>query len=112
MAGCGLSQPAQQQAAQKIIIAYTPWTGYGALFGAQDKGMFKARGLDVELQSIEGGGDRKQALVAGKIQAMAASLDVAVSAAGEGVPLKYVWVFDTFAGADGLQGGPCISPIN
>ena len=80
-AGCGANKPAQQAAPQAtekkpVIIAYTPWTGYGALFVAKEKGMFKNRGVDVELQSIEGVGDRKQALVAGKIQAMAASLDV------------------------------------
>lgn len=106
-AGCGANKPVQQaapQAAEKkpVIIAYTPWTGYGALFVAQEKGMFKNRGVDVELQSIEGVGDRKQALVAGKIQAMAASLDVSVSAAGEGVPMKFVWAFDASNGADGL----------
>jgi NitT/TauT family transport system substrate-binding protein len=107
VAGCGASKPAEQaasKAAEKkpIVIAYTPWTGYGALFVAQEKGMFKSKGLEVELQSIEGVGDRKQALVAGKIQAMAASLDVSVSAAGEGVPMKFVWAFDSSNGADGL----------
>jgi NitT/TauT family transport system substrate-binding protein len=103
-AGCGTA-PAQQKAEKKtqsIVIAYTPWTGYGALFVAKEKGMFKTRGVEVELQSIEGVGDRKQALVAGRIQAMAASLDVSVSAAGEGVPMKFVWAFDSSNGADGL----------
>jgi NitT/TauT family transport system substrate-binding protein len=107
LAGCGSSQPAQPQAkpAQKVIIAYTPWTGYAALFVAQSKGMFKARGLDIELQAIEGVGDRKQALAAGKIQGMAASIDVAISAA-ETMPMKFVWAFDSSAGADGLLSKP------
>jgi NitT/TauT family transport system substrate-binding protein len=106
-AGCSSNQAVQQQKTaekkpQSIVIAYTPWTGYSALFIAKEKGMFKNRGVEVELQSIEGVGDRKQALVAGKIQAMAASLDVSVSAAGEGVPMKFVWAFDASNGADGL----------
>lgn len=105
-AGCGGNKQAEKSAApaekKPIIIAYTPWTGYGALFVAKEKGMFKNKGVDVELQAIEGVGDRKQALVAGKIQAMAASLDVSVSAAGEGVPMKFVWAFDASNGADGL----------
>ena len=104
--GCGSTQTAQPKeqpkAAPKVIIAYTPWTGYGALFVAQSKGMFKARGVDVELQAIEGVGDRKQSLAANKIQAMAASLDVSVSAAGEGLPMKFVWAFDSSHGADGI----------
>jgi len=112
LAGCG-SKPAEQpkaKAPEKIIIAYTPWTGYGALFVADAKGMFKARGLDVVVQSIESVGERKQALAAGKIQAMAASLDVAVSAAEE-LPLKFVWAFDTSAGADGLLVKPEIKKL-
>lgn len=104
-AGCGsqqTAQPAKQAAkSEPIIIAYTPWTGYAALFIAQEKGMFKAKGLDIQLQAIEGVGDRKQALAANKIQAMAASLDVSISAA-EGMPMKFVWAFDSSNGADGL----------
>ena len=61
--GCGKSEPAKpaQPAAkaEPIIIAYTPWNGYGALFVAAEKGMFKAKGLDVQIQSIEDVGARK-----------------------------------------------------
>ena len=109
VAGCGKTepakpaQPAQPAAkAEPIIIAYTPWNGYGALFVAAEKGMFKAKGLDVQIQSIEDVGARKQAIVAKKIQGMAASVDVSVAAIGQGVPLKFVWAFDASAGADGL----------
>ncbi len=109
VAGCGKTepakpaQPAQPAAkAEPIIIAYTPWNGYGALFVAAEKGMFKAKGLDVQIQSIEDVGARKQAIVAKKIQGMAASVDVSVAALGQGVPLKFVWAFDASAGADGL----------
>lgn len=109
VAGCAKTepakpaQPAQPAAkAEPIIIAYTPWNGYGALFIAAEKGMFKAKGLDVQIQSIEDVGARKQAIVAKKIQGMAASVDVSVAALGQGVPLKFVWAFDASAGADGL----------
>ena len=106
VAGCGKSEPAKpaQPAAkaEPIIIAYTPWNGYGALFVAAEKGMFKAKGLDVQIQSIEDVGARKQSIVAKKIQGMAASVDVSVAALGQGVPIKFVWAFDASAGADGL----------
>ena len=108
-AGCGKSepakpaaQPAQTAKAEPIIIAYTPWNGYGALFVAAQQGMFKAKGLDVQIQSIEDVGVRKQSIVAKKIQGMAASVDVSVAALGQGVPLKLVWAFDASAGADGI----------
>ena len=64
--------------------------------------MFKAKGLEVQIQSIEDVGARKQAIVAKRIQGMAASVDVSVAALGEGVPLKFVWAFDASAGADGI----------
>ena len=107
-AGCGKSEPAKPAApaqpakAEPIIIAYTPWNGYGALFVAAQKGMFKAKGIDVQIQSIEDVGVRKQSIVAKKIQGMAASVDVSVAAVGQGVPIKFVWAFDASAGADGL----------
>jgi NitT/TauT family transport system substrate-binding protein len=104
-AGCGKSEPAKPAPtakAEPIIIAYTPWNGYGALFVAAQKGMFKAKGVDVQIQSIEDVGARKQSIVAKKIQGMAASVDVSVAAIGQGVPIKFVWAFDASAGADGL----------
>ena len=104
-AGCGKNEPAKPAPtakAEPIIIAYTPWNGYGALFVAAQKGMFKAKGVDVQIQSIEDVGARKQSIVAKKIQGMAASVDVSVAAIGQGVPIKFVWAFDASAGADGL----------
>lgn len=108
ISGCGKSepakpaQPAQPAKAEPIIIAYTPWNGYGALFVAAEKGMFKAKGLDVQITAIEDVGVRKQSIVAKKIQGMAASVDVSIAALGQDVPLKFVWAFDASAGADGL----------
>jgi len=107
VAGCGKSEPAKPAAqpaakAEPIIIAYTPWNGYGALFVAAQKGMFKSKGIDVQIQSIEDVGVRKQSIVAKKIQGMAASVDVSIAALGQGVPIKMVWAFDASAGADGI----------
>ena len=51
-AGCGKSEPAKPAApaqpakAEPIIIAYTPWNGYGALFVAAQKGMFSTLPLN------------------------------------------------------------------
>ena len=104
LAGCGGEKKASapEKKNEPVVLAYTPFTGYGALFVAKEKGFFKNKGVDVELQAIEGIGDRKQALVAGKLQGMTATIDVAVSAVGEGVPLKAVWAFDASNGADGI----------
>jgi len=101
LAGCGSGAKTEQAAAkQPIKIALPTFTGYGPLIIAQEKGFFKAKGLDVQLEVIDGLGERKQALLAGKIQAMATALDVVISI--EGAPLKVVWAFDSSHGADGL----------
>jgi NitT/TauT family transport system substrate-binding protein len=101
LTGCGSSEKTTQPAAkQPIKIAIPTFTGYGPLVIAQEKGFFKNKGLDVQLEVIDGLGERKQALMANKIQAMATALDVIVSI--EGVPTKVVWAFDSSNGADGL----------
>ena len=104
LAGCGGQKPADQsqQAKQPIKIALPTFTGYGPLIIAKEKGFFKNKGLDVELQVIDGLGERKQAMVANQIQAMATALDVSVTVDSEGVPIKLVWAFDSSNGADGL----------
>ncbi|EAX46837.1 aliphatic sulfonates family ABC transporter, periplsmic ligand-binding protein [Thermosinus carboxydivorans Nor1] len=105
VAGCGSgNKPAAQQPAAKepIKIALPTFTGYGPLLVAKEKGFFKNKGLDVEIQVIDGLGERKQALMANKIQGMATALDVSVTMAGDGVPVKILWAFDTSNGADGI----------
>lgn len=106
VAGCGSSgQPAKTaepaKEAKKITVALPTFTGYGPLLVAKEKGFFKTKGLDVDLQVIDGLGERKQAMLANKIQGMATALDVAVSLEGD-VPTKMVWAFDTSNGADGI----------
>lgn len=101
LTGCGSSQKtAQQPAKEPIKIALPTFTGYGPLVIAKEKGFFQNKGLDVQLEVIDGLGERKQALAANKIQAMATALDVIVSI--EDVPTKLVWAFDSSNGADGL----------
>ncbi len=102
LAGCGSTATQKAPEKQPIKIALPTFTGYGPLIIAKEKGFFKNKGLDVELQVIDGLGERKQALTASKIQAMATALDVSVTMEGENVPIKLVWAFDSSNGADGL----------
>lgn len=103
VAGCGSNKPTQQaqQTKQPIKIALPTFAGYGPLLVAQEKGFFKNKGLDVEIQVIDGLGERKQALLANKINGMATALDVSVTMQGD-VPIKILWAFDTSNGADGI----------
>lgn len=101
LTGCGSSPTQKAQEKKPIKIALPTFTGYGPLIIAKEKGFFKNKGLDVELQIIDGLGERKQALTANKIQAMATALDVSVTME-ENVPIKLVWAFDSSNGADGI----------
>lgn len=110
LAGCGASstpkeQPKEGQAtAQKAPLKVTlpTWTGYGPLFLAQEKGLFKKHGVDVELTIVEGLAERKQALAGGKIDGMATAQDVQVTLAASGIPVQVVWLLDDSYGGDGI----------
>lgn len=101
-AGCGSTNKPPAKSSPKVTIAYTAWTGSGALLVAAKKDIFKKHGLDVEVQFIERVEERKQALKDNRVRAMVSSLDIALAASGEGVPIKIVWAFDSSNGADGI----------
>jgi NitT/TauT family transport system substrate-binding protein len=100
MSGCG--QKPTPQAKEKVIITMPTWTGYAPLILANEKGFFAKQGVEVEVQVIEGLGERKQALAANRVQGMATALDVNVTMAAADIPMQVVWMFDDSFGGDGL----------
>jgi NitT/TauT family transport system substrate-binding protein len=96
----------QQQAApaetQDIRIGFNTWVGYGPFYIAQEKGFYTERGLNVEIQRIEGTGDRRSALIAGRIDGLGSTIDDLIIGAAQGVPAKMVFGIDESAGADGI----------
>lgn len=89
-------------ASQPIRIGFNTWVGYGPLYIAQEKGFFTNHGLTVELQRIEGTGDRRSALIAGRLDGMASTVDDLIISAAQGVSGKMVLGIDESAGADGI----------
>jgi NitT/TauT family transport system substrate-binding protein len=83
-------------------VGFNTWVGYGPFYVAQEKGFFKEEGLDVDLQRIEGTGDRRAALIAGRIEALGSTIDDLVVGASQGVPAKMVLGIDQSNGADGI----------
>lgn len=83
-------------------LAFNTWVGYGPFYVAQEKGFFKEEGLDVELERIEGTGDRRAALIAGRIEALGSTIDDLVVGASQGVNAKMILCIDESAGADGI----------
>src|SRR5215510_7281381 len=83
-------------------VAFNTWVGYGPFYVAQERGFFKAEGLDVQLQRIEGTGDRRAALIAGRIEALGSTIDDLVVGASQGVQARMVLGIDQSSGADGI----------
>ena len=87
---------------KSMIISLPTWSGYAPLYLAKDKGFFDKHGLDVELSVTQDLSTRKQAFAGKKVDALATALDVQVTVAAAGIPLKIVWAFDDSFGGDGI----------
>jgi len=106
LAGCGQKSTDNQQqtnnSGEKVVITMPTFSGYAPLILAKEKGFFEKHGVNVDLQIIEGLGERKQALAANQVQGMATALDVNATLAAADIPMQVVWMFDDSYGGDGL----------
>lgn len=75
LTGCS---PSQKQ--EKIRIVFNPWPGYEFLYLAQEKGYFKANGLDVEMVPAASLSDGLRAFMSGKVNGMASTMSEIVKA--------------------------------
>lgn len=55
------------QAAESLKVGYLPVTGHAKYFVAQEQGLFKKEGLDVELVEFQNSADGISAVIAGKL---------------------------------------------
>ena len=89
--------PATAQAPEKVVFALN-WFAVGdhaAYWVALDKGYYKARGLDVELQNSKGSGDSIAKVDTGRADIGLADSAVVIAAVGRGGKVKVVgMVFD------------------
>lgn len=92
-----------------IGVGFNTWVGYGPFYIAQERGYFSEEGLRVDLQRIEGTGERRAALAAGRLDAMGSTIDDLVVSASQGVPARLVLALDESAGADGILVAESIS---
>ncbi len=93
---------AQPAAAETIKIAHSTWVGYGPLYIARDKGIFKKNGVDVELVLMEDPKDRFPTLMADKIQMIASTVDTALLYLKNPRDFEYVVAIDDSDGGDGI----------
>lgn len=88
--------------AEPLKIAHSTWVGYGPFYIAQEKGFFEEEGLDVELIVMEDTKTRVPALAAGRIDAVATTVDTVLTFYSEQRPFRYLFAVDDSKGGDGI----------
>lgn len=96
----GTAATAQAQET-KITLGMSGWTGFAPLTLAEKAGLFKKRGLEVEIKMIPQK-DRHLALASKAIQCAATTVETHVAWNVNGVPIVQIFQLDKSYGADGL----------
>src|SRR6185312_13731165 len=97
--------------AETVSIAHSTWVGYGPLYIARDKGLFKKNGVDVELIVMEDPKERFPTLMADKIQMIASTIDTALLYMKAPDDFQYVVAIDDSNGGDGIVANKDIKAI-
>ena len=93
---------APARADDTVKIAHSTWVGYGPLYIARDKGIFKKNGVDVDLVVMEDPKERFPTLMADKIQMIASTVDTALLYLKKPTDFQYVVAIDDSNGGDGI----------
>jgi NitT/TauT family transport system substrate-binding protein len=88
--------------ADTVTIAHSTWVGYGPLYIARDKGIFKKNGVDVDLVVMEDPKERFPTLMADRIQMIASTVDTALLYMKTPKDFQYVVAIDDSNGGDGI----------
>lgn len=99
LAFAGLAQPAQSE---PLRLGHSHWVGYGPFFVAEEKGYFDEEGVDVELVTLDNPKVRFSALVGGKIDALATTIDTMPLYLKPDVTMQYLFCLDDSTGGDGI----------
>lgn len=106
LAGCSSTKEAGSggSAAQHkpIRVAFNTWIGYSSFYIAEEKGILKRLGLQVETRVIDPLAEKNAALLRGDLDAIGSTMDSTVITAASGVPGKVVFGFDRSNGTDGI----------
>ena len=88
--------------AETVKLVHSTWVGYGPLYIAQEKGFFKKHVVDVELVVMEEPKDRFPAMLAGRIEMIASTVDTAILYLRKPDDFQYVVAIDDSKGGDGI----------
>jgi NitT/TauT family transport system substrate-binding protein len=96
------------QGLPKITVGMSGWTGFAPLTLAEQAGLFRAQGIEVETRFVPQR-ERHLALAAGALNCVVTTVDTMITWAGAGVPLTQVLVLDRSKGGDGVAVRPAIN---
>jgi len=116
----GTSSIAQPAAAQDLPVepgvfklAISPWLGYGLWYIAQEKGFFKANGLEgVELINFVEDKDMGAAVAAGQLDGDNESIQQLLAKVQAGIPIKGVLLLDASTKADAILASKDINSVS
>ena len=109
-AAIGFTAPIKASA-DEFKLAFSTWVGYGPFYIADAKGFFKAEGVDVEMVKMEDPKLRFAALLAGRIDMLATTVDTVPLYLKEPGALQYVGAIDDSSGGDGIVANKDIKSI-
>jgi NitT/TauT family transport system substrate-binding protein len=95
----------------QVRIAFSTWTGYGALVVGAQQHMWAKYGLDVSYTVIEDPTARRDALRASRLDGAATTVDTFSRWAGQNVPMVQVFGIDKSQGGDGIVAKKSITSV-
>lgn len=99
-------------AAEKLKVGYNIWVGSSAVFVAQEQGLFKQAGIDVEFVPFKSPSDTIPALMGGHIDLALTTADNVVLINSQSTSnLKIIYATDTSNGADAVVSKKTIASL-
>jgi NitT/TauT family transport system substrate-binding protein len=109
--GSAVGSSARSSGSSDINLAFSTWNGYIGLVIADKEGFWKKRGLNVKYTVIEDPVQRFNALKAGKLNAIATTVDTFSRTNAEGIHSTMVLGLDASVGGDGIVSQKSITSV-
>jgi NitT/TauT family transport system substrate-binding protein len=107
----GLAGSTSRAASSNINLAFSTWNGYIGLVIASKEGYFKKHGVNVKYTVIEDPVQRFNAFKAGKLNAIATTVDTFSRTNAQGIASTMVLGLDASVGGDGIVANKDVASV-